>query len=288
MEVSDRAVLVDGVGSRHIWVRNGDGSGEPPWRKIELPSPLAARPLAWGGGILVPGEDGRIYLIDPSDARSLAEPFVPVFDRDRRQEWLAPARIDEENVAVADASGRLRRIALRKEPVPRLVSEAEVLLDERPTTPPVATSQAVVIVTADGRVRSLAARDLSPAGSWTLAAPLSGLPQVVANACFVADTSGGILALGADGHKLWSASLAAEASGPPAVLGESAWFLTRGGHLQSVSRADGAIQSRQDLKILPAGGPIALKGPDGLVLPVARGVLSLASPATVAKESNSP
>ena len=83
-----------------------------------------ARRLA-GRGARPRRRTARLYLIEPSTGRSVAEPFVPQFDRDRQGTWLAPAILDSETVILADDVGRVRRISLKTTPVPRLVSEAE-------------------------------------------------------------------------------------------------------------------------------------------------------------------
>ena len=77
---------------------------------------------------------------------------------------------------LADDAGRVRRLALKQKPVPRLVVEAETLLEKGIVADPASTGEAVIVVTADQRVRVLSARDLSPVGAWPLAAPLLGRP----------------------------------------------------------------------------------------------------------------
>ena len=144
----------------------------------------ASNPLVWEGAVLVPGIDARAYLIDPVTARSRAEPFVPKFDRDRQGAWLAPALLDRDNIVLADEVGRVARIALKTTPVPRLSDEAETTLDQRIIADPASTGGAVIVATADGKVRALAARDLSPVGSWPLAAPLASQPYQTRDGCF--------------------------------------------------------------------------------------------------------
>ncbi len=72
--------------SKSLWLPDSTRPGG--WRELALPATVAADPLVWQGGILVPGADGRVYLIDPSNGRSMAEPFVPKFDRDHQGSWL--------------------------------------------------------------------------------------------------------------------------------------------------------------------------------------------------------
>lgn len=91
---------------------------------------------------------------------------MPKFDRDRQGTWLGPARMDQESVVLAENVGRVLRVAKKRNPVARLVGEAQAILEERIVTDPASTGNAVIVVTADRRVRALAARDLSPVGSW--------------------------------------------------------------------------------------------------------------------------
>ena len=88
-------MIASGAGSDAVWVREtGKAEG---WRKLDLPTTLAAMPLVWGRALLVPGVDGRAYLIDPLTARSKAEPLVPVYSiATARSSWLAPARLDAQ------------------------------------------------------------------------------------------------------------------------------------------------------------------------------------------------
>ena len=200
---------------------------------------MAADPVAWQGGILVPGADARVYLIDPATGRSRAEPFVPRFDRDHQGTWLAPTLLDPETIILADDVGRVRRIGLKTTPVPRLASEAEKALDSRIVADPATTGAAVLIATADGRVRSLTARDLSPIGAWALDASLAGNPVGLADGGLAMDRAGGIVAFGPDGQKSWSIKLGAEVAGAPQVVGRSIVILTSDGVLHVRARSDG-------------------------------------------------
>ena len=261
------AVITSGAGSNVVWTRETEKSGG--WRKLELPTALAAMPLVWERSLLVAGADGRAYLIDPLTAKSTAEPLVPVYSRDRRGQWLAPARLDPGAVILADDVGRVRRLTLKQDPGARLVSEHEVTLDKPIIADPAATSEAVIVATADQKVRALSGRDLSPLGAWTLEAPLVGRPVVVGGFAFVFDGSGGVLALSREGRRLWSIKLGAVAAGDPVIDGDHVWLLDRSGRFEGRSLATGAGGQPVDLGVLPAGG-LVLAGSKTLV-PVARG-----------------
>lgn len=258
-----------------LLVRVGSGA----FREVGLPATPGARPVAWGKELFVPGDDGRAYLIDPITGESRAEPFVPPFDRTRPTRWRAPVRLGRDAVALADDAGRVRRLVRVNDPRPRLVVAAETATGKDLAADPGSTAGAVVVVTADGRARALSARDLSPVGAWPLAAPLAVPPSAVAGRCYLADTAGGVLALGEDGHRLWSIQLGPTGGGPvalvgaPAVRGDLVWFLDRNGTLHGRSLADGAPRATWKLDVLPAGGPIA--SADDLAIPVGLGTLRL-------------
>jgi hypothetical protein len=262
-------VVVPRPFSKSLWVQDASRPGG--WRELALPATVAADPLVWQDGLLVPGADARVYLIDPITGRSRAEPFVPQFDRDRQGTWLAPVRLDPETVILADDVGRVRRIVLKTTPVPRLASEVEKSLDSRIIAEPATTGGAVLVATADGRVRSLAARDLSPIGAWALDAAIAGEPEGLGDGGLAMDRAGGILAFGRDGQKTWSIKLGAEVTGAPQVVGRSIVILTSDGVLHLRARSDGAPLDRRALGILPAGGPITA-GRDAMI-PVAPGTV---------------
>jgi hypothetical protein len=175
-------------------------------------------------------------------------------------------------VVLADDVGRVRRLALKQDPAARLVAESEVTLDKPIIADPAATSEAVIVATADQKVRVLSGRDLSPLGAWPLEAPLVGRPVVVGGFAFVFDGAGGVLALSREGRRLWSIKLGAVAAGDPVIDGDRVWLLDRAGRLEGRSLTSGASGQRFDLGVLPAGG-LVLAGSKTLV-PVARGTLA--------------
>ena len=122
------AIVPQGRLESALGARSGEAGD---WQKIALPAALAAEPIAWGDGVLLPGRDARAYLIDPLTGRASAEPFVPKFDRDHQGSWLPPAAVDRETVVLADNVGHIHRVATKTAPVPRLVGEATATLPQR-------------------------------------------------------------------------------------------------------------------------------------------------------------
>lgn len=270
LEGDGMTVLVPSAEARHLLVRSGEGK----FRRVELPVRLAADPLLWGSDVLIPGDDGRAYLIDPTTGESRAEPFVPVFDRARPTHWRSPVKLDDNAVALADDAGKVRRLSLVKDPRPRLTATAEASLGSGLIGDPTSTGAAIIVATLDGRIRALSARDLSPAGAWEMEAPLAMTPVAVGGRAFAADHARGVHAFANDGQRLWSATLrGGAATGPPVVRDDSAWFLARDGSVERLSLADGKSLDRIELDLLPAGSLSAVG--DRLVVPVASGTLRL-------------
>jgi outer membrane protein assembly factor BamB len=263
------SLLAPRAGASRVWVQAAD---EPSgWRSVDLPSALAAPPLVWDRGLLVPGADGRVYLIDPLSARSIAEPYVPDFSRDRQGRWRAPSWLSVGAVILADDAGRVRILGRLEKPIARLTVEVEKGLDKAIVADPIGIGDALLVVTADQQVRALAARDLSAVGAWPLESPLVDRPVVAGGRGFVCDAGGGVMAFGRDGQRRWAIRLDAPAAGPPRVAEGLVWFLDREGRLHGRSLADGSPRRRIELGIAPAGGLLGLGGQ--AIVPVARGTL---------------
>ena len=273
LEGNGWTAVVPALGASTLLVRAADALE---FKDVGLPCPMGAKPIGWAGGIFVPGEDGRAYLIDALTGESRAEPYVPPFDKARPSRWRAPAAIGSDAIALADTSGRLRRINFVTDPRPRLIVAAETALGADLAADPVSTKSAVVVVTSDNRVRAFATRDLSALGAWALEAPLASAPAIAGGRVFVADTAGNLLAIGEDGQRLWSTKLTGKGDtialiGTPAIRDDQVWLLARDGTLHARSLADGSPVSHASLGVLPYGGPLSF-GKD-LVVPTGFGTV---------------
>ncbi|MFO0909618.1 MAG: PQQ-binding-like beta-propeller repeat protein [Isosphaeraceae bacterium] len=120
---------------------------------------------------------------------------------------------------------------------------------------PASTGKAFVGVTSDGRIRALAARDLSPIGAWPLDAPLALPPTEAGGRVFVSEVSGALTMLGEDGQRVWRIQLEGGSglAGPPVVRDDAVWVISRDGHLHALALQDGSSRFRRSLRLLPAG-----------------------------------
>jgi hypothetical protein len=267
----DVTILVPSGQADHLLVRAG--SGKDPLQRIDLPAPLEATPVAWGDDLVVPAAGGRALLLDPAMGKARAEPYVAPFDRAHPIHWRRPV-VAGDALVLADGSGRVLQLRKTEGPRARLEVAAENSLGSALAADPLGMDSAVVLVTAGNEVRALAARDLTPIGAWPLEAPLAGPPARVAGRGFLADLAGKVHAFGPDGQRLWSIALRDGVSaGPPAIIGDSAWFLTTNGSLERHAMADGALLDHLELDILPAGNLLALDSQ--LAVPVGFGTFRL-------------
>ncbi|HEU5115133.1 MAG TPA: PQQ-binding-like beta-propeller repeat protein, partial [Isosphaeraceae bacterium] len=274
LERENLTVLVPSPDADHLLVRQ-DKTSE--FRRVDLPAPLGARPVFWGPDLFVPGLDGRAYLVNPETGSAQAEPYVPAFDTDEPTRWRAPVFLDDA-VLLANQAGQVRRLARVTEPRLRLDVVGEVVdLKSTLESDPATTTDAVIVVTEDGRVRSLAGRDLSSLGAWNLEVPRALGPLALKEHAFLVDKAGGVMAFGADGDRIWATDLRDEPPvGPPVILDGEVWFLSRNGALQKRSLEDGSSLDRYDLGLLPSGG-LVIVGSE-VVVQAAPGTVRLLKP----------
>ena len=274
IEVDDTTILIPTADANQILVRDSSGGYSP----VVLPTRLAAPPLVVGHHLLLPGASGRVYLVDPRTGLSVADPYIPPYDRSRPTSWLAPLAVADDAIIMTDSVGTLRRLIVAKDLRPRLVMTAERQLDSPPVGQPAASPSALLVVTADGKIRSFSTRDLSPLGSIPLTtAPVIG-PVVVNGYGFVVDAVGQVVAFDGEGRRLWTANLRDPgAIGPPIVRDHAAWFVTRdGGGIEALSLDDGTSVRRTRLAVEPVGGLFAAE--DDLVIPTGMGTMQSYSP----------
>jgi outer membrane protein assembly factor BamB len=268
-EIDGLSVVLPSNHADYILVRESDQAS----RRVELPAPLAARPLVVDDALLIPATDGRMYLIDPGTGGAKADPYVPPFDRAKPTVWLSPVRIEGGAIAAADASGRIRRLAVRSDPRPRLVATGEEADLAIPIITDLATTgTALIVATQDGKIRSLSGRDFSPLGAWPLEAPRAAGPVTVGDSVLVVDLAGRQTCYGPEGTRLWSVPIPeGPPIGTPIARDGTYEFLTADGSLHRRSLSDGSGLERIPLDVLPVGAPLPIG--DRLMIRCAPGTL---------------
>lgn len=272
-QVGSLALIVPSAEAQRVFTLN---AGDSAYKPLELPAPLSAPLLVWGTDLLVPCQDGRVYLIDPVNGAAKAEPFVAPFDKNKPTKWLKPLLMEGDSVALVDQTGIVRRLVKATDPQPRLTATNETRLGSPVVSDPATTGGTLALATEDGKVRALAARDLSPLGAWNIDSRLTAGPLEAGGNLFVSDAGGKLHAYSKDGRRLWSVELEGEPlSGAPVVRESVVWLLLQNGVLQSRSLADGKLIKKWELAVLPAGGLITLG--EQVAVPVTPGAVRMLS-----------
>lgn len=273
----DTLILSLGKNADRIYVIDGETAVQSSPREVMLAAPLAAAPIFWGAELFAPTKVGRVDRIDPFTGVARGLPFVPPSVAGQSIEWLAPVLVENDGVVVVEASGTVRRLVVKKESgLDNLVVAAQTTVDKPIVSELASTGESIFLVTSDQRIRALAARDLSPLGSWPMESPLALGPVEVGGHVFVADVSGVVVAFDRGGRRLWSVTLrGGRPAGPPLLHQDGqVWFLSRSGVWERRVLADGSPGESIELGGAPVGGPIALGG--RMLLPTGRGTLRLA------------
>jgi hypothetical protein len=96
---------------------------------------IAARPAAFGGGILAPLARGSIWLLDPASGAALGgtTPFQPDTQPDTKGKWLPPLVVDERQFVAIDSARKTIYLARYEEkPKPFLALSRPLEVDYEP------------------------------------------------------------------------------------------------------------------------------------------------------------
>ena len=237
-----RAVLWRGGAEPELWLVPPGG---PPGRPQRLPGPLETAPIALDAGLVLPLA-GRLELL--SSAGTKTEAFLlPVTGGgpSAAPAWRSLARIDGERLAALDASGTLRTIALRAEPLPHLAEVAAVAVETTPSAVLVSMGDRLALPSGM-RVQLFDPAGLRPVAQATLPAAITGGPWAVDDTLFVA---AGNLLVAFDAPSLserWRADLAAPAAGPPLSHNKRWLAASQTGRVVKVA-ADGSVRGSLQL-----------------------------------------
>ena len=134
-------IMAIGIAPKELSVFD-PGEGQR-FRKLFLPSPLGAPPMAFAGGVLVPCEAGHIFLLDPRSSQNKMGPFQPELTSGTSANWSVPVILDDDEILISESRGGLFRIGIKDQPEQHLATLAQASLTE-PIVSPLAVLQEVV------------------------------------------------------------------------------------------------------------------------------------------------
>lgn len=213
--------------------------GSPP-RAVPVPAVVSARPATFGDGVLLPGENGLLYWIDPRDGKELSDPFVGPYVNGRPVP-LGPVLPLSHREVVAAIGSTLLKLAVDDTSFPHFVEVARIELEGQQV------------------------QQLARCGSSILAT-LGEKLLVVPQDSFALDRP--------IAERLDDAlTLSGEVVFPPTTTDSAVVYISRSGVMEAVEVAEGTIRSRWRLMLpsrpidepLVEGDGLWLSFPDGTI-----------------------
>jgi hypothetical protein len=249
-------------------------------RTVDLAGPLSCAPIAWRNGVVAPTEVGQVFLLDGSTGKSLATPFQPQLEPDRKYRWLAPVAVGKGEtapLAISDGTEHLYLVDLQAQPSPHLEAVKTVDVGPSPLVTPLAVTGTTVLAgTEDGRLARFALPELTAGEPVDLGGRVAWGPHALADGALLATDAEELIMTGPDGAIRWRRALDHGAlGGKPLADGATALVLFGAG-VARVNLADGAEAGYAELGQPAIAGPIALgerivvAAPDGALLVVNR------------------
>ncbi|HUY36521.1 MAG TPA: PQQ-binding-like beta-propeller repeat protein [Pirellulales bacterium] len=270
----DALLLVGGTGEARARIAEKSSAGRLRW--LALPDPLGSTPIAFAGGLLVPGRLGQVFVIDPQDGHHLIGPFQPRLPAGVEYVWSDPVKLSEKEVLLADGRGKLYRVGIAQQATPHLVKLAEADLAGPVTSPIVVLGETALAVDGTGELRSFAVSDLASGPSWPLEGGAAWGPFVVAGRVLVATQGGELLCIDDARKEVWRVPLPYGALVGTPLSDDGGYLLAAmGGVVYRIGAENGAELAQVDIGEPLAAGPVALgrrlllSGHDGTLLVVA-------------------
>ena len=176
-------------------------------RLRKLTEPAASRPIAFAGGLLVPGKIGQVFVVDPDTGRNVLAPFQPVMEVGREITWTEPVVLDERQVLISDGAAKVYRLAIVDTPQPHLEAAATVDLAVPLVSPLAVVGEFAYAVDGGHRLVSFHLPDLAPAKDWPLDSRAVWGPRKVGDTVLVATLAGQLSCVDGAGALFWQAPL---------------------------------------------------------------------------------
>ena len=177
-----RAVVWRGGKSPLLWLF---GAGELPGPPRNLKAALECAPITVGEGLILPMPGRLSWMPQTTGAPAIEDFLLPVTGEEAAPgtRWQSLVSLGDDRLAACDATGLLRMLRVRREPLPHLDEVASLALDFPLSRPLASTGERLVIVLKD-EVRLLDPAGLRPVAEATLPG-ISGGPWSVDGLVFI-------------------------------------------------------------------------------------------------------
>lgn len=241
-------------------------------KSVQLPAAVQVTPVAFGDGVLVAAGDGRVYWLNPTTGKQLADPFQPPLQTDKPVRWRGLALSAKGTIVAADQDGTVYLVELRKEPTPHLVSRSDSKLPKPIRSVVTVVGNVAACVGNDNVLRTFDAETLAPIGDSKLAGATSLGPSAAGNHLFAVAGAEEVICMNPQGQLAWRHLLKGETiAGRPSVKGDLCFLAFRSGSVTAIKLADGTVawtvSADKPLSsgIVAAGELLVVAGEDGSI-----------------------
>lgn len=230
----------------------------PALRWMPLPDPLGAPAIGFEGGLLLPGQLGQVFVLDPATGRHVVRPFQPRLVPGEEPRWTMPVPLGEHEVLLADGHSRLYRLGVGQKPEPHLVTLAEAGLPGPVVVPPAALAKTVYAVNGSAELMAFELPNLIVGKSWPLSTGLAWGPFAAGERVLVATVGGELLAFDDQQTLVWQVPWQhGHLAGAPLATDDGLLLSTMTGQIYRLDAASGNELASVDVGEPLAAGPVA-------------------------------
>jgi outer membrane protein assembly factor BamB/TolA-binding protein len=169
---------------------------------------LAAEPVEFSNGMLVPANDGRIYHVEPSMGKQLSLPFQPAIEPGKTLSWQRPTVLPSGTQFLAvDGRDRLHLVEVVSKPKPHLAAKKHVELPPGALGPAAVAGNRCFVATRGPKVDALVSYRLSDLGEYketTTKVRITWGPHSIGDAVVYATDNGQMHCVGSDHDERWA------------------------------------------------------------------------------------
>jgi hypothetical protein len=127
----------------------------------KLKDKLDCTPVAFNGGLLIPGQSAQIFWLQALSGQLAALPFQSPLKDKEDLHWLRPTPCGEKDFVLADNHKHLYRVGIDDQKQPRLTALNQAELSETVTLPPAVVDKTVFVVDAANRLTAFSLPNLA-------------------------------------------------------------------------------------------------------------------------------
>lgn len=245
---------VDASGKR-LLVRGSSG-GKPTLDWLTLPDSTSGPVLAFKNGVVVPGEKGQVFLLDPKTGTELIQPFQPTLQADSKYRWRATVNPAGDQLLLANQQ-QLHRVGVQQEPTPHLTSEVTIDLTEGITSSIAALDSSVYGITSNNKLVCWRNEDLEVGNTWDIGSGVIMEPTRGASHVFVVDAENQLWCLNDQQQVLWKKPIEhGPPIGPPIEGPQGLMIATQTGGVLTLDAETGEQQAVVDTGLPLSSGPV--------------------------------